>query len=123
MFKTTISAVALAAALAVPTIARSEIAIPDSGADLHRYCTAAAGSELMKVCRSFLSTVWNTAGFISGTPSLASKPFFCPGPKPAFVVDTIVETFEAAARDNPKLLTAPAESAALVAFIAAYPCK
>jgi hypothetical protein len=45
MFKSTIGAVALAAALAVPTIARSEIAIPDTGADLHRYYTAAARSE------------------------------------------------------------------------------
>jgi hypothetical protein len=122
-FKTTINAIALAFVLTIPKIAHSETFIPDTGADLHRYCSAPADSELMKVCVSFLTTLWNTAGLISGTTALVSKPFFCPGPKPAFVANKIVATFEAAVRVNPDLSTAPAENAALVAFIAAYPCK
>ena len=124
-FKTTISAVtlALAVALDIPITAHSEIFIPDSGADLYRYCSASVGSELMNVCRIFLGTVWNAALVINGTPAIASRPFFCPGPKPAFAVDKIVGIFRDAARDNPNLLTAPPENAAIAAFIIAFPCR
>jgi hypothetical protein len=76
MFRSTIRAIALSAAISFPITVRSEIYIPDTGSELHRYCTAPADSNLGIVCRTFLATVWNTAGVISGTPSLVSKPFF-----------------------------------------------